>query len=197
MFYDGYMAQQSIPFQFVANDLALDFVNTRVQTKSGSHDLIATPAQFSSWLQEAGFDCPLDTWSTENYESLFSLREALTAATKAATEGVDLDPEAMNEINVHLINYRSRHRISKNDHGFHLKAEKSPLMPAELMGLLAHAAATVLVETDLKRLKKCANSECVLVFKDTSKSGRRRWCSMDTCGNRAKVATFRAGGDGS
>jgi predicted RNA-binding Zn ribbon-like protein len=41
------------------------------------------------------------------------------------------------------------------------------------------------------RLKRCEGSRCALLFIDTSRSGRRRWCSMERCGNRAKVAAHR------
>ncbi|NRQ30309.1 hypothetical protein HII36_00425 [Nonomuraea sp. NN258] len=41
-----------------------------------------------------------------------------------------------------------------------------------------------------ERVRKCANPECVLWFLDVSKNGSRRWCSMEACGNRAKVGRF-------
>jgi predicted RNA-binding Zn ribbon-like protein len=41
------------------------------------------------------------------------------------------------------------------------------------------------------RLKRCEGTRCSLLFVDTSRSGRRRWCSMERCGNRAKVAAHR------
>jgi predicted RNA-binding Zn ribbon-like protein len=41
------------------------------------------------------------------------------------------------------------------------------------------------------RIRVCANEECRWVFHDTSRSGRRKWCDMSTCGNRAKVARHR------
>jgi predicted RNA-binding Zn ribbon-like protein len=37
------------------------------------------------------------------------------------------------------------------------------------------------------RLRQCANAKCRWLFVDDSKGGSRRWCSMSTCGNRAKV----------
>jgi predicted RNA-binding Zn ribbon-like protein len=40
-------------------------------------------------------------------------------------------------------------------------------------------------------MRVCANEECRWVFHDTSRSGRRKWCDMATCGNRAKVARHR------
>ncbi len=42
------------------------------------------------------------------------------------------------------------------------------------------------------RVRKCEHEECILHFVDTSKSGKRRWCSMEKCGNRYKAAEFYA-----
>lgn len=43
-----------------------------------------------------------------------------------------------------------------------------------------------------ERIRKCEHDACILHFLDTSKSGKRRWCSMDQCGNRQKAAEFYA-----
>ncbi len=42
------------------------------------------------------------------------------------------------------------------------------------------------------RFRICANDGCRWVFEDTSRGGRRRWCDMTSCGNRAKVRRFRS-----
>ncbi|PQP86312.1 CGNR zinc finger domain-containing protein [Paenibacillus sp. AR247] len=42
------------------------------------------------------------------------------------------------------------------------------------------------------RIRICEHDDCILHFVDTSKSGKRRWCSMETCGNRHKAAEFYA-----
>ena len=42
------------------------------------------------------------------------------------------------------------------------------------------------------RFRICANDGCRWVFEDSSRAGRRRWCDMTTCGNRAKVRRFRS-----
>ena len=42
-----------------------------------------------------------------------------------------------------------------------------------------------------ERLRICANDECRWAFNDSSPTGRRKWCDMSTCGNRAKAARFR------
>jgi predicted RNA-binding Zn ribbon-like protein len=43
-----------------------------------------------------------------------------------------------------------------------------------------------------ERIRICDNDRCRWVFFDASRTGRRRWCDMSTCGNRAKAARHRA-----
>ncbi|MFD4777164.1 CGNR zinc finger domain-containing protein, partial [Streptomyces sp. NPDC058427] len=42
------------------------------------------------------------------------------------------------------------------------------------------------------RLALCASPTCRAAFFDTSRSRTRRWCDMNTCGNRQKKARFNA-----
>ena len=65
-----------------------------------------------------------------------------------------------------------------------------PREPEDLFAPLAYSAATLFATVDRKRVRKCA--QCVLHFHDTSKKGTRRWCSMQLCGNRLKVAAYAA-----
>ena len=59
--------------------------------------------------------------------------------------------------------------------------------------LLADAAADLMAGDGMPRLRRCANhGMCVLLFLDTSRSHTRRWCSMELCGNRSKVAAHSA-----
>lgn len=62
--------------------------------------------------------------------------------------------------------------------------------PEDLLSPLAHSAATLFAEANRERVRKC--EQCVLHFHDTSKKGTRRWCSMQLCGNRLKVAAYAA-----
>ncbi len=54
------------------------------------------------------------------------------------------------------------------------------------------AAVADIARHDRRRIRRCANPDCVLVFLDVSKGGQRRWCDMATCGNRAKAAAHHA-----
>jgi predicted RNA-binding Zn ribbon-like protein len=56
--------------------------------------------------------------------------------------------------------------------------------------LFGHEADRQL-HTDEQRIRTCSASDCRLVFYDESRTNNRRWCSMQRCGNRAKVRAFR------
>ncbi|MEV0586647.1 CGNR zinc finger domain-containing protein [Nonomuraea sp. NPDC050310] len=62
--------------------------------------------------------------------------------------------------------------------------------PAWHAAWVSAAAFVRLLGERPERVRKCANPECVLWFLDVSKNGSRRWCSMEGCGNRAKVGRF-------
>jgi predicted RNA-binding Zn ribbon-like protein len=59
-----------------------------------------------------------------------------------------------------------------------------------LLAAIAHSAAEIIGEGVSARMRLCANPDCGLFFYDTSRTRRRRWCSMALCGNRHKVAAF-------
>jgi len=56
---------------------------------------------------------------------------------------------------------------------------------------LAESLARELSQGQPERLRICANDTCDWVFADTSRTGKRKWCDMSTCGNRAKAARHR------
>jgi predicted RNA-binding Zn ribbon-like protein len=56
----------------------------------------------------------------------------------------------------------------------------------------AGALAELCILLDIpSAVKQCGNPECSMVFCDFTATGRRRWCTIATCGNRMKVAAFR------
>lgn len=56
---------------------------------------------------------------------------------------------------------------------------------------VVESAADALILGELQRVRRCADPRCQRVFFDNTKNGRRRWCDMATCGNRAKAARHR------
>jgi len=59
------------------------------------------------------------------------------------------------------------------------------------MARLTESIARYLGEGKIDRLRVCANDTCAWTFFDSSRTGRRKWCDMNTCGNRAKAARHR------
>lgn len=69
----------------------------------------------------------------------------------------------------------------------------TPAAPA-VLATLARDAVELFGGPLAARIKVCAAEDCGLLLVDTSRPGTRRWCSMEWCGNRAKVRAHRAGG---
>ncbi len=61
--------------------------------------------------------------------------------------------------------------------------------PTDLWMLIFEVTADLLSEPEIDRIRKC--EACVVHFFDTSKKGSRRWCSMNICGNKLKVAAYQ------
>jgi len=62
----------------------------------------------------------------------------------------------------------------------------------DALARLADPLVAELTAGQPERIKMCASETCQWLFYDVSRTGRRRWCDMATCGNRAKAARHRA-----
>ena len=178
-------------FSFVGNDLAIDFINTCVNVQGKETDLIATPDKLSQWLDAAGLRSDATRWTAEDTVAIAGLRDDIREAILAMIEDRTPPANALNTINRHLSRYDANERIAFSGGTFQLIDRERTLSAHMVMGLLAERAAKLLTSDENHRVRSCVHPNCILLFKDTSKGGRRRWCSMKTCGNRAKARTFR------
>jgi predicted RNA-binding Zn ribbon-like protein len=62
----------------------------------------------------------------------------------------------------------------------------------DALARLAEPLVSELTGGHPERIKVCASDTCDWIFYDASRTARRRWCDMSTCGNRAKAARHRA-----
>jgi predicted RNA-binding Zn ribbon-like protein len=60
-----------------------------------------------------------------------------------------------------------------------------------LVARVLAAIAAADVEGAWRRLKVCADDTCAWAYYDGSRNGSRAWCSMKSCGNRAKARRLR------
>jgi predicted RNA-binding Zn ribbon-like protein len=100
--------------------------------------------------------------------------------------------DALNEINRVLGRSAGTRRVERRCDGTYART----FVPvgdafAGLMIPIVESAADALILGELARVRRCADVRCVRVFYDGTKNGRRRWCDMATCGNRAKAARHR------
>ncbi|MQA97598.1 MAG: hypothetical protein GEV11_24320 [Streptosporangiales bacterium] len=71
-------------------------------------------------------------------------------------------------------------------------AWSTPITGTEVLGAFARDAVELVSGPLRARIRECGGDNCRLLFVDTSRPGRRRWCSMERCGNRHKVRDYRA-----
>lgn len=63
---------------------------------------------------------------------------------------------------------------------------------AELLAAVARDALDLLTDpASREALRRCEGDNCPIVYLDTSRGRRRRWCSSEICGNRERVARHR------
>ena len=190
------------PYAFVAERLWLDFVNT--DTGARGTDPLHDFERFARWLASAHvFDA--DRAATMQRRAIQQPAGALavladarrmravlrTLAERGAVLG-DARTAALAEINRILGRSAGTRRIEMRADGSFARA----FVPvgdafAGLLIPIVESAADALILDELPRVRRCADPRCGRVFQDATKNGRRRWCDMATCGNRAKAARHR------
>lgn len=83
----------------------------------------------------------------------------------------------------------SRGRLQR-EHDVYTLATPGPRTFATLLGEVSASAVDLLTRGPLDRIGECPS--CRWLFLDTSRNGRRRWCSMATCGSRDKARRYYA-----
>ena len=187
-------------FLFVGNRLILDFLNTKPVLADGPAELLPDTHALERWLIASGLattpgakrvlrDLPPSTDAEAFLGELIAFRERLRAAVLRMERGGAPTEEFIQEVNARLLQYPARTSLRK--HGGRIVRESlfEPRKPSDLWAPIIDAAAELLAETDRSRIRKCES--CVVHFFDTSKKGSRRWCSMNICGNKLKVAAYQ------
>ncbi len=80
-----------------------------------------------------------------------------------------------------------KHPWEADESGFRWDWVGSPVPVERLLWSVARSAGELLTASELDRIRECASDRCSWLFLDCSRSRRRRWCDMKTCGNRAKA----------
>lgn len=176
-------------FFWVGNHLALDFVNTLAAGPEGALELVRSDADLWRWARASELGerlRPARKAGPELDPAVHRLRAALGALFAAAIDSRAPPRAALEEVNAALAQPPATEALVYAAGRF--RRARTPLTTnAELLRHLAERAAELLEHGPVDRLRRCEGAGCVLLFLDTSKTGRRRWCSMAGCGNRAKA----------
>ena len=120
------------------------------------------------------------------------IRAALRALAERGAQQDAIRADVLAEINRVLGRSAGTRRVEdRGEDGFVRSFVPGGDAFAGLMIPVVESAADAFVLGELARVRRCASSACSHVFLDTTKNGRRRWCDMRTCGNRAKAARHR------
>jgi predicted RNA-binding Zn ribbon-like protein len=184
-------------------ETGLDFINTLENERNGPVDHVPTAPAALTWLQAHDLlhSATLDdllaraaddpAFADQVMRRLRKVRSGLRELVDATVEHRPPDPAALRDVNRALRTQYVYELIPASD-GISLdhRHEGDPVDGA--LARLSETIARELTQGESERLRICANDECRWVFYDTSAAGRRKWCDMATCGNRAKVARHRA-----
>ena len=188
-------------FFVIANNAGLDLVNTRGVQNGEPIDLMTSFDDLIDWSAAAGLIDQkrareiVKKWSGSPaadrvFQRAVQLRDTLASISSTLLRGDRPSDHDINEINSLLREEKGWFKLQAGDLGYS-KVFHTALDDIDgILVPIAESLADLLCFGDLTQIKKCQAEECVLVFYDTSKNHRRRWCSMAECGNRAKANAF-------
>jgi predicted RNA-binding Zn ribbon-like protein len=187
-------------FLFIANRTILDFLNTKPELAAGPTELLPDAHALERWLIAARIvSSPraktlVRGWrhsagAASFVKELTAFRERLRSAVMRIEDGSLPANAFLAEVNSLLREYPRRTSLNIRDSKLVRETVFEPRKPADLWAPIVDATADLLTENEPSRIRKCES--CVAHFFDTSKKGSRRWCSMNICGNRLKVAAYQ------
>lgn len=171
--------------RFRSGRAALDLVHTGGEGENAAWEIVHTVDDLRRWIAVI---LELDDLSAEPSD-LARLRALRTAITHAAYGLTTAEPLRRNDIEA-----------------INLAAAEPALVPElrpdgtcgyaaptarAALSTLARDAVDLFASPLATRIRVCAAEDCGLLFVDTSRPGRRRWCSMERCGNLSKIRTYR------
>ena len=199
------------PAMFLAEAAGLDFLNTFAIPVDVEVEWLESGEDLLAWLEAAKL---LDQAALDEVRALATSEEldAVAAQARALREWLrgfvqrhrgkplarsaegELEPLngllARDRVFTQIV-ARTRADTRDGDSALKLVARRRWQSADDLLLPIAQAIAELVSTADFAEVKHCEGPTCVLHFLDTTRGGRRRWCSMAVCGNRAKQAAHR------
>ena len=179
------------PFEFIANHIVLDFINTVNARPSFTRDDLACADDILEWASAAGAldgegRPPRGAAVAEQFESAVDLRELLYRVFGPLAVGTEPPPAALASVTRRAAEATCRAEWQRRASGYEPVWRHDSI---EALGdRLADAAVQLLRSPAVARISSCDG--CGWLFLDTSRAHARRWCSMSACGVRHKMRRY-------
>jgi predicted RNA-binding Zn ribbon-like protein len=172
---------------FDSGAVSLDFAYTGAMGENPAWEELHAASDLATWL-DGRFSAVDGTVTEGDLRDATALRAAIAQLAHAASAGHALPATAIDMVNL----YAATPDIPPALPGGTRRAGRATARPAQALSFMAREAIDLFGEPELVRFRECAADDCQLIFYDESRSNNRRWCSMQRCGNRAKVRAHRS-----
>ncbi|HSM55543.1 MAG TPA: ABATE domain-containing protein [Candidatus Sulfomarinibacteraceae bacterium] len=200
----GEEKSQAETWELVGERLSLDFANTvdwpvgeDTQARLDAYNTLVAWGAYTGALPEDRVQALRQRAAREPdaaasvVERAVALRQALRTIVQAVIDGRAPSAEALQAVNQEVARVMPHLRLAPHDGGFHWHWEEDGSALDAMLWPVVHDAAELLTASaSLERVKQCDGSTCTWLFLDTSRNRSRRWCSMESCGNRAKARRY-------
>lgn len=174
-------------FKFRGGRLALDLTaSLAARRRDEPRELLDEPRDLGRWLVAAGLTARAPDISPSELEHARELREAIYRLATHSIHGRSLAAADRAVVNRWAARAAPAPQLSP-DGGMAWIGDGVDAM----LATIARDAVELLGGGKADRLRACEGDGCAILFLDSSRAGHRRWCSMTSCGNKAKVSEFR------
>ena len=172
---------------FDSGSFALDFAYTGAIGGNSAWERLHVPDDLTSWLNDR-FPVAIGTARSRDLFDAIALRDAIGRMAHSAAHG-----EPARTADLDLVNlYAATPDIPPTLAGGSRQAGRSVQTVGQALSTIARDAVDLFDPANHGRIRECSGTDCTIVYLDTSRAASRRWCSMQRCGNRAKVRAHRA-----
>ena len=171
---------------------ALEFLNTHELESGELVDRLIQPSDALSWFVDQGVLHSVEDrpWTAVDLERVRRVRDALREVVDAVVEDRGPAAAAVAIVNEALA-AGTAPRVEVDGAFVRIGHHHPASSVDDALAVLAAPIVGELASGRPDRFRTCANDTCRWTFYDASPTGRRRWCDMSTCGNRAKAARHR------
>ena len=171
-------------FELVTDRPALNFVPTIAERGTTNLERLRTGDDLREWAREAGLVDDLVVTPADLGRAR-ALREAVFGVVSALIEGRPPAPADVAALNAAAARRGPVVRLEEDG-----RLTRSGDVAA-VLSVIATDCLDLCVSPDRHVLRWCDDERCTRPFVDRSRGGRRRWCGMKGCGDRAKAAAYR------